>query len=454
MSLRKLKWLTMAVLVGLVALFLVGQRTIWHTALTYTWRGYAVEMAIVTTGVYLSSTVVFRILQQLQARILQQNHQLVLLNQEKERDSQQLRGLHRASLALTGERTLESLLQRIVDLSRDISEAQYAALIAVVEDGKVQTFLTSGLSNEERARAGDLPQGQGIFGLLLKEARPLRLEDLTQHPAAVGFPPGHPPMTSFLGIPIVYKGKTLGGIYLANKLRAREFTQRDQETLEMFASQAAVALENVRLNQDIRTVAIVSERELIAREMHDSLAQVLGYVSTKTQGIQEMVRRGNTSAALEHLEQMKDTARRAYADVREGILALRSTGTHGRGVLASVRDYAEQFSRQSGVPTEVKVEGDEEVWHLNPLAEVQMLRIVQEALTNVRKHARATKALVHFSANAELRVRIEDDGQGFNPLRIPRDEWPHLGLQTMQERAEAIAATLHLESSPGQGTTV
>ena len=139
------------------------------------------------------------------------------------------------------------MLQKVVDLSRELVGASYSALGSMGAEGKLVQFITSGISRRGRDRIGRPPEGKGVLGTVLRQEKPLRLADLNQHPDSVGFPPHHPAMTSFLGVPIVLKGKVLGDIYLANKIGAKEFSQEDEAMVSLFAGQAAVAIENARL---------------------------------------------------------------------------------------------------------------------------------------------------------------------------------------------------------------
>ena len=152
------------------------------------------------------------------------------------------------------------------------------------------------------------------------------------------------------------------------------------------------------------------------------------------------------------MQQLEEAARETYSDVRESILALGSNG-RGRPLLESLGDYVERFSDLSGLPTELIVEGTD--CSFNPAVEVQLLRIAQEALANARKHAKAGCARVVLSMDPKgSRLVVEDDGQGFDPQNLVRGPWPHLGLQSMQERAAAVGARFTLDTAPGKGTKV
>lgn len=177
--------------------------------------------------------------------------------------------LHEAIRSLTSELSLEMVLQKVADLSRELVSASYSALGMVGADGRLVRFITSGISQRGRDRIGRIPEGKGVLGVVLREGRPLRLADLTQYSESVGFPPYHPVMKSFLGVPIVFNGRVVGDLYLANKIGAAEFSQDDETIVTLFAAQAAVAMENARLFEDeSRRSAQLDVLNQIGRELN------------------------------------------------------------------------------------------------------------------------------------------------------------------------------------------
>src|SRR6266545_2929158 len=159
-----------------------------------------------------------------------------------------LRALFDATVALTSELSLDSLLQKLVETASMLTGARYAALGVIDEAGaSLERFVTTGVGPETHAAIGDLPRGRGILGVLIREARPLRLRDLRDDPRSVGFPPNHPEMRSFLGVPILLRGVAYGNFYLTEKEGGEDFSEEDEELVTLLASQAAVAVENARL---------------------------------------------------------------------------------------------------------------------------------------------------------------------------------------------------------------
>lgn len=369
-----------------------------------------------------------------------------------ERQNAELLALHGAGLDVSAELSLDVVLKKVVDRACELVGARYGALSVIDTNGRIQAFITSGISDEERARIGPPPVGHGLLGVVLHHGEHLRLEDLTKDPRSHGFPPNHPPMRSLLAVPIACKSPFLGNLYLAEKAGGAAFSSTDEETLERFAVQAGIAIDNAHLHQQVASLAIAQERLHIAHEMHDGIAQVLGYVNTKVQAANEYIRRGKTEEATVQLRELAAAAREAYGDVRESIIDLRTLPETQRSFAAVMEEYLRRWKEQTGLSTHLSIDAD---LTMPEHVELQVVRIIQEALTNIRKHSRATTAKVDVRRReGSLLVAIEDDGVGFVPGALVRGDFPRFGLATMRERAESIGATFTLDSTPGQGTRV
>ncbi len=442
MSLRRLKWLT--ILSPLVFFGLLGAgREFLFPSLFGSWPGYLLLAGIVLIAALFFSEVVFNVIDRTQDELEQTNRELL--------------ALHEAGLDIIGDLELGTVLQRVVDEARLLVGARYGALSFLHEDGKgIEAFLTSGITPEERAAIGPIPEGHGLLAVVLQQGEGLRLDDLNQHPDAVGFPPRHPAMYSLLAVPIIASGRILGNLYVTEKIDFPTFDQSDEETLDRFATQAALAIENARLHRQVGALAMVEERERIAREIHDSVAQVLGYVNTKAQAAEELLRANQPEKAATQIGQLGAAARDAYADVREHILGLRTAATVERDFLATLQEYMTRWREQSGVAATLVTEpSDRFTPQLSTAAELQLLRIIQEGLSNVRKHAGATVVTVHLIADdGWIEARIEDNGSGFDPAATRGADYPRFGLSTMRERAESVGGTLEIESGTGHGTRV
>lgn len=236
----------------------------------------------------------------------------------------------------------------------------------------------------------------------------------------------------------------------ATTREAREFTAAETELLEGLATQAAIAIERARLTEELHSLATVQERERLAREMHDGLAQALGLLHLKLQSA--LALSTGDPAVAEHLREMLHITEDAYEEVRQSIFGLRTFVSRGLGLVPTLTEYLHEFSAHSGVSVELETEGAP-LDPIPPASEVQAVRIIQEALTNVRKHAAAERARVRLQKDgAWLRVTVEDDGIGWDRQRSLNGL--HFGLQTMRERAEGLGGRLEIEAAPGRGTRV
>lgn len=205
----------------------------------------------------------------------------------------------------------------------------------------------------------------------------------------------------------------------------------------------------------VRQRAIVDERDRIARELHDGVAQLLAYVNAKAIAARLRLKDGKSSAAVELLQQLERASKDLFTDVREAILALKSTNSPGLVFPENLRSYIERLEELSGLTVEKDLDAEDLPISLPPEIELHLLRITQEALANTRKHSGADWAKVSLAMeNGGIRVSIEDNGVGFDPERLSADSDGHFGLSTMRERAQAIGAELVVDSSPGRGTRI
>jgi signal transduction histidine kinase len=232
---------------------------------------------------------------------------------------------------------------------------------------------------------------------------------------------------------------------LAIQKRAQaEMEQRNRE----------MAAENARLFGQVQNMAALEERERIAREIHDGLAQVLGFLGIKTRVAQQQLSQGRIPQVEKDLEQMREIVQNAYDEVRQSILSLRTAGELEKGLRHAIEESASDFAEQNSIPVEVALAEVGEV-SFPPEAEVQLVRIVQEALANVRKHSRAGRVGVRLlRTGGEAVLTVEDDGAGFDLADAAAKGRRCFGLQTMRERAESIGARLDVVSAPGQGTRI
>ena len=213
-----------------------------------------------------------------------------------------------------------------------------------------------------------------------------------------------------------------------------------------------------KLSREVERLAVLEERDRLAREIHDGVAQVLASMLVRLDTVEGLAERGRIEELRQEVGELRRASGEAYADVREAIADLRARAEPGLlGLRQALTDYVSQFGDRAGLAATFEAQAPEG-WtaELQPVAEVQLLRIVQEALANVRKHAHATRVAVRFwfEANA-WHVSVEDDGIGFDPTApVSAQRGSQLGLQIMRERAESLGGRTDVSSEPGHGTRV
>jgi len=234
----------------------------------------------------------------------------------------------------------------------------------------------------------------------------------------------------------------------------RPFTQQDKNLLGALADMASIAVRTAHLHEAEEQWTIHAERDRIARELHDSLAQVLGVIHLQLRSLEARAKDEASLGIADELEALAETADEAYSDVREAILGLRETVREDDGLEGSLREYLRKYSRQTGIAASLACEGDTRR-ALTPRAEVQLLRVVQEALTNTRKHAHASRVAVRIDClNGGSTLTIEDDGVGFDPTTINSSMEGGFGLASMRERVEQVGGRLDVHTAPNVGTTI
>lgn len=379
------------------------------------------------------------------------------------RDRHELVALHRGARDIYDELALDHVLQKVVDHALPLVGARYGALSVMDDDGHIRAFPTSGVDAATRAAIGDPPRGRGLLGVPLHAGEALRVPEIGADPRSVGFPPNHPPMKSLLAVPVPCKSPFRSNLYVAEKENGRQFTADDEATLSRFALTAGLAIDLSYTHRSLTHTAVGEERSRIAREMHDGVAQVLAYVNTKAQAVREHVARGRTEEARTQLDQLAEAARQVSVEVREGILALRTEVSPDRPLAEVIEEFVGHWRGRSDIEVHLDIDP---ALRLPAIVELQLLRIVQEALSNIRKHARAKNAWVSLGRRASAEaagreatvvVEVRDDGRGFDPGggRAPRGErLPRFGLAIMQERAQSIGATIEFQAMPKQGTRV
>jgi signal transduction histidine kinase len=362
-----------------------------------------------------------------------------------------LHALDRATRAIAGELDVERVLQLIVDSVRELVGAQYAALGTFDARGRIERFITSGISEAHRLRIGPLPQGHGLLGTIIRDGATLRIPDIAQHPESHGFPPEHPPMHSLLGVPIRVSGAIVGNFYLTEKVGATAFSSGDEQLVELFAIHAGIAINNARLHQEVQKLAIVDERLRISRDLHDGIIQSIYGVSLSLEEALELIDDDSAQAAA-RVDRAIDRLQTTIGDIRQFIVGLGLQGEQGIG--ATIEGMARELLAGSATALDVDLSGAEALdVRLPPRAGHELVQIAREALSNVARHSQAKHATVQLSVADGIAVlRIEDDGAGFDPAH-PVGE-THFGLANLRDRAVAVAGDLTVDSEPGKGTRI
>ncbi len=371
-----------------------------------------------------------------------------------ELDEPRLRLLLDAVLTLASDLHLDGVLARLVATAGEVAGARYAALgVLDVDSGgdRLRTFVHHGIDDEVVQQIGELPSGHGLLGLIIDRPEPLRLRDIASHPASYGFPAHHPPMRSFLGVPLRIRGRVFGNLYLTEKVGGGDFTQGDEDIVVALAAAAGVAIDNARLfedaarrREDQARLTLLEDRDRIARDLHDLVIQRLFAIGL---GLQGAARRVTDDAVATRLEQAVDDLDATIRDIRRSIFAL---GTHdgSSDVQAEVTRIVERAAAALKFRPTLRIEGPVRTLVTGSLAP-DVLAVLGEALSNASRHASATAVAVSLRASSDaVELVVSDDGHGLPP------DATESGLSNIRSRAEARGGSCTITSSPETGTTV
>lgn len=361
-----------------------------------------------------------------------------------------LRALHEATLSVAELDDLHKVLNKIVAAARELAQAEYAALGVPNEDGYLDLFIHSGMTPEIVNQMPHFPHGLGLLGAIIEERQPIRIPLIAADYRSVGFPPGHPPMEPFLGVPVIAGEEMLGNLYLTNKIGANEFSQEDQEVVELLAAHAAVAIQNARLYAQISRLAVVEERTRIGMDLHDGIIQSIYAVGLTLESARMALQTApeETDALLGVvIEGLNDTIR----DIRNYILDLRPHRFRGNleeGLSRLVRE----FQANAQVPVTLHAETQDMATVPTAVARALFLT-TQEALANVARHANAQQVNVHLTRqDGWIELLVKDNGDGFD--MAARNYSVGHGLSNMRTRAEDLGGKFNIDSTPTKGTAI
>jgi signal transduction histidine kinase len=442
MNKRLLRWITIVLPVTFVVAILAYIDYFYTSVLTF--PVIIIALISISIGITLFSAWIFSFIDQREAEI--------------HRHATQLEALNAASLALTTELDLGLVLQKVVDLSRELVTSRYGALGVLDQTGQYfEQFVTSGISHEERQMIGDPPQGKGLFHILIGKGESIRIDDIASHPKHVGFPEHHPSMTNLLGVPIKTKGKIIGDLYLAEKMSQPDgnevvpYTAEDQQILEMFATQAAIAIENARLYRQMQQLAILEERQRFGMDLHDGVIQSIYAVGLMLENIQRRVK-SNPEESRQGISKAIVSLNNAISDIRNYILDLRPQHFQGRNIVQGVEELARALRANTFMDVYINTDGIDP-GRFTPEQTVEILHIAQEALSNVQKHAHASEVDINLQfVNGDLSLAIKDNGVSITDDHIQKTYGN--GLRNMRERAAMLKGEVVISPRESGGTEV
>lgn len=358
-----------------------------------------------------------------------------------------LRQLLDAVVSLGAGQDLDTSLKQLTHAATELVDARYGAMGVLSTDRThLSDFITVGIDSEGRALIGELPKGHGILGLLITDPRPLRLPDLSEHPDSFGFPPNHPPMTSFLGVPVYVGEEVYGNLYLTDKKSAAEFTDIDVQLASGLAAAAGTAIERARLHARVRDLAMVEDRERIARDLHDTVIQQLFATGLILQGA---TRLAESPEVASRIEQALDDLDLVIRQVRSSIFDLHATGPTAPSLRQKILAVVESLRDAIGHTPVLRIDGPIDS-AVPPQVGDHLVAVVTEALANVARHANASSSTVTISLiEGDLRVEVDDDGVGPGPRRSSGR-----GLGNLVDRAEQLGGRFTYEPGPHSGTRV
>jgi signal transduction histidine kinase len=362
---------------------------------------------------------------------------------------QSLHQLLDAVVTIGSDLDLPTMLRRIVTSAVDLVDARYGALGVLDETRtRLTEFITVGIDDEDRRAIGQLPEGHGILGLLIVDAKPLRLPDLTKHPDSFGFPPHHPPMRSFLGVPLRVRDEVFGNLYLTDKSTAKAFTAIDEELVVGLAAAAGVAIENARLLSRVHNLVLVEDRERIARDLHDTVIQRLFATGMVLQSTLPLVS-ADPQAAIARIGGAVEDLDTTIKDIRSAIFSLERSAAGGESLRSRVLAVADEAARPLGFTPRVVFGGAVDS-SVGEAVGGDVLATLREALSNVARHAHASRAEVSVEVGPDVTLRVLDDGVGPPPVGAATGR----GLANMAARAQRLGGSFTLRSGEPRGTSL
>ena len=362
-------------------------------------------------------------------------------------DPAKLRRVLEATLLLEADLDLADALRHVLEEARAMTNARYGAIGVLDEEGTaLSEFLTAGLDDDSEREIGARPSGKGVLGLLISHPEPIRIANIDAHPESYGFPEHHPPMHSFLGVPIRVRDAVFGNLYLTDKIGWSEFTEDDEALVGALAIAAGLAIDNARLHEQVARSAVFADRDRLARELHDSIIQRLFGVGLTLQGV--------ASSGITPSKERRISS--AISDIDETIRQIRTT-IYGLSLVdedetsrSSILSLVDELRDTVSCPLVLTFAGAVDA-QIGPTILDQLLPTLREAVTNVERHAEATRTTIEVAASdGWCRLVISDDGLGFVPSTLSTG----FGLTNMRRRAEKLHGTFELAPREDGGTVL
>lgn len=355
-----------------------------------------------------------------------------------------LSSLIEAAAAVVGEVELDQVLRRLVTQARDATGASYAALGVLGPHGVLNEFIYEGLTEDQAREIGNPPQGRGVLGTVVREGRTIVVEDIAAHPDSFGFPEGHPTMRGFLGVPVRAGQSVFGNLYLTDKPGG--FDSSDVAVVEALALIAGSAVNTARLRDRLAAIAIVEDRDRIARDLHDSIIQDLFAIGLSLQGLAERTEDDPTTLLLDEAVDRLDGA---VETLRRYVYQLKTSDDLRRGFSDQVRDLVDRIS--GPYPSRVAVNLDSAADEMDQRTAEETIKLITEALSNALRHSSADEISVKAVIDEkDLVVSVGDDGRGFDTESVERG----MGLLNMAERARRLGGQVEISSAADGGTSV
>lgn len=372
-------------------------------------------------------------------RIKQKNHSLEIL--------------YDVAANINAARDLEELLTRFLHTLKNAVDARAGMVRMLTSDGNMQLIASSGLDQEVIKREQLISVERCLCGKAAQSGEVYALDDLQGCGQFVGRPFFDDKKVEMIAVPLRYRGKILGVYNLFTEQHGLVEREDVKNLLTSIGHHLGMAIEKARLDEEANLLSIMEERTRLANELHDSLAQSLASLKFQVRVLDELLHSGDESALWQELELIENSLDEAYTELRELIAHFRAP-VDKRGLVPAVEQAVERFRRDSGTSAFLQLEWDEA--NLPAEVDVQVLRIIQEALANIRKHseANAVRVLMRAGKDGHYMVLIEDDGIGIQDREIDGGPGEHLGLKILQERSARIGGDLKIESEAGEGTRV